>query len=233
MYTVPELKVKELVPFNEEIPICAITLSEDEDYLFIGNMRGNIGIYHKKGEENIYDINYDWIPYNKITDQMSEISHINCNNELNLWASATVDGYINIYSFPLCKLFRSIKIPTKKCRYIFLSSSPLPSIIAICNEKNESEIFVYSINGKLLFRQKEQNNILSPKIIKDLNSNDFLVYICNSNICIRSIPNLIIQVLVEDLPGIYAIFTNSDKTILYGTNRNGNEIYLIKNDPKS
>ena len=233
MYTVPELKVKELVPFNEEIPICAITLSEDEDYLFIGNMRGNIGIYHKKGEENIYDINYDWIPYNKITDQMSEISHINCNNELNLWASATVDGYVNIYSFPLCKLFRSIKIPTKKCRYIFLSSSPLPSIIAICNEKNESEIFVYSINGKLLFRQKEQNNILSPKIIKDLNSNDFLVYICNSNICIRSIPNLIIQVLVEDLPGIYAIFTNSDKTILYGTNRNGNEIYLIKNDPKS
>lgn len=100
-------------------------------------------------------------------------------------------------------------------------------------KKNESEIFVYSINGKLLFRQKEQNNISSPKIIKDLNSNDFLVYICNSNICIRSIPNLIIQVLVEDLPGIYAIFTNSDKTILYGTNRNGNEIYLIKNDPKS
>ena len=231
MYTEPEIKINELIPFDEDIPICAITLSQDEDYLFIGNMNGNIKIYKKK-EKSEGKI-YEWNSVNKIIDQMTEISHIYCNNELNIWASASIDGYINIYSFPLCKLFRCIKVPTKNCRYTFLSSSPLPSIIAICNEKAESEIFVYSINGKFLYNQKEQNSILSPNIIKDLNSNDYLVYICNSTICIRTIPNLIIQVLIEDLPGIYTIFTNDDKTTLYATNRNGNDIYIIKDESKN
>ena len=79
---------------------------------------------------------------------------------------------------------------------------------------------------------KEQNNVLSPIMIKDLNSNDYLAYICNNNIIIRSIPNLIIQVLIEDLKGIYTIFTNINKTILYATNRYGTEIYVIKDEAK-
>ena len=210
------------------MPICAITLSEDEDYLFVGNKKGNIKMFKRNNENK-----YDWISVKEINDQMSEISHIFCNNELNLWSSVTTEGYINLYSFPLSKLLRCIKIPTNNCKYIFLSSSPLPSIIAICNDKNENEIFAYSINGKFLYRQKEQDNITCPNIIKDLNSNDYLVYICKSNIYIRSIPNLIIQVLIDEIPGIYAIFTNLDKTILYAINKDGSEIYLIKDDPKS
>ena len=228
IYTEPEIKVKELIPFKEEIPICAITLSEDEDYLFVGNKKGNIKMFKRSNDNK-----YDWLSVKEINDQMSEISHIFCNNELNLWSSVTTEGYINLYSFPLSKLLRCIKIPTNNCKYIFLSSSPLPSFIAICNDKNENEIFAYSINGKLLYRQKEQDNITSPNIIKDLNSNDYLVYICKNNIYIRSIPNLIIQVLIDETPGIYAIFTNLDKTILYAINKDGSEIYLIKDDPKS
>ena len=228
IYTEPDIKIKQLVPFNEDIPICSIALSEDENYLFIGNKKGNIKIYHK--EENDEVNLYEWIPFNKTNDQMSEISHINCNLELNLWCSASIDGYINIYSFPLCKLFRCIKLPTSICKYIFFSSCPLPSIIAICKEKSENVIYVYSINGKFLYKQIEQNSILSPNIIKDLNSYNYLVYICNNSICIRTLPNLIIQVLIEDLPGIYCIFTNIDKNILYATNRNGSEIYVIMDD---
>ena len=228
IYTEPEIKIKEIIPFKEEIPICAITLSEDEDYLFVGNKKGNIKMFKRNNENK-----YDWISVKEINDQMSEISHIFCNNELNLWSSVTTEGYINLYSFPLSKLLRCIKIPTNNCKYIFLSSSPLPSIIAICNDKNENEIFAYSINGKLLYRQKEQDNITCPNIIKDLNSNDYLVYICKNNIYIRSIHNLIIQVLIDETPGIYAIFTNLDKTILYAINKDGSEIYLIKDDPKS
>ena len=228
IYTDPEIKIKELVPFKEDIPICSITLSKDENYLFIGNMKGNIKIYQK--EENDEGGLYEWIPFNKTNNQMSEISHINYNSELNLWCSASIDGYIDIYSFPLCKLLRCIKLPTNICKYIFLSSSPLPCIIAICKEKLENIIYVYSINGKFLYKQIEQNSILSPNIIKDLNSNNYLVYICNNSICIRTLPNLIIQVLIEDLPGIYCIFTNINKSILYATNRNGSEIYVIKDD---
>ena len=228
IYTEPEIKIKQLVPFKEDIPICSITLSEDENYLFIGNMKGNIKIYQK--DENDEGGLYEWMPFNKINDQMSEISHINCNLELNLWCSASIDGYLNIYSFPLCKLFRCIKLSTNICKYIFLSSCPLPCIIAICKEKSENLIYVYSINGKFLYKQIEQNGILNPNIIKDLNSNNYLVYICNNSICIRTLPNLIIQVLIEDLPGIYCIFTNIDKSILYATNRNGSEVYVIKDD---
>ena len=189
-------------------------------------MNGNVKVYQNDNQTKM------WKPLYQICDQMGEISYIDCNNELNLWTSATVDGYINLYSLPLCKLFRCIKVPTNQIIYVFLSSSPLPSIIAISNDKKESEIFVYSINGFLILRQKEQGNISSPIIFKDLNSNDYLAYICNNNIFIRSLPSLILQALVEELNDIYTIFINKDKTMLYAANKNASEIYIIKHESK-
>ena len=189
-------------------------------------MKGNVKVYQNDNETK------KWKPLYQICAQMSEISYIDCNNELNLWTSATIDGYINLYSLPLCKLFRCFKVPTNQSMYVFLSSSPLPSIIVISDDKKESEIFVYSINGHLLLRQKEQGNITSPIIFKDLNSNDYLAYISNNNIFIRSLPNLILQVLVEDLNDIYIIFTNKDETTLYAANKNASEIYVIKHESK-
>jgi hypothetical protein len=224
--TEPKLVQTEIVPFNEEEPICAIAISKDEDYMFLGNMKGNIKVYKNDFEAK------DWKPLYQLNDQMKEITYIDCNNKLNLWASSTIDGYINLYSFPQCKLFRSIKVPTKNCNYIFLSSSPLPSIIAITYEKKESEIFVYSINGYLILRQKEQGNISSPIIFKDLNSNDYLAYISNGSIFIRSLPNLILHLFIEDLPDIYTIFTNKNKTILYAANKSASEINIIKHESK-
>ena len=224
--TEPKIQEIELVPFNEEIPVCVIAISKEEDYMFLGNMKGNIIVYKKDIETKNWELLYE------INDQMTEISHIDCNNDLNLWASSTIDGYINLYSFPLCKLLRSIKIPTKNCIYVFLSSSPLPSIAAICDEKKESEIFVYSINGYLISRQKEQGNISSPIIFKDLNSNDYLAYISNNCIFVRSFPNLILHLMIEDLGEIYTIFPNNDKQILYATNKSLTEIYIIKHESK-
>ena len=193
--------------------------------MFLGNMKGNVKVYKKDNQTKIWD------PLYQICDQMNEISYINCNNELNLWTSATIDGYINLYSLPLCKLFRSIKVP-KSCEYVFLSSSPIPSIIVISNDKNEREIFVYSINGFLVLRQKEQGNISSPIIFNDLNSNEYLAYICNSNIFIRNLPSLILQVIIDNLKDIYTIFTNKNKIILYAANKSASEIYIIKHESK-
>ena len=224
--TEPKLETTEIFPFDEEVPVCIISLSKDEEYIFIGNMRGNIKIYKNNNETKKIE------PICQINDQMTELSYIHCNNELNLWASSSIDGYINLYSLPLNKLFRSIKIPSNNCSYLFLSSSPLPSIIAICIDKKESEIFVYSINGYLIMTQKEQGSILSPKIFKDLNSNDYLAYIFNNNIYIRNLPNLILQVLIEELNDIYTIFTNKEKTILYAANKTASEIYIIKHEVK-
>lgn len=227
--TEPKVEVKELFPFAEEIPIISMAINKKGEYLFIGNTDGNVKIYKIKGEIEEYE------PLYLISDQFSSISHLVCNEELNMWISASIDGYINLYTLPLCKLIRSIKVPTNKCNYAFLSAFPLPSIIVISEEDEEekkSEIFVYSINGYLFMRQKEQSLITSPQIIKDINSYDYLAYISKNNIIIRSLPNLFMQVNIDDLEGIYAICPSEDMKILYAINQNGDEIYVIKEENK-
>ena len=217
-----KLSPLQIIPFTDKSPILSICIDKDEEFAFFGNSIGNVRILKLDKEPSKYKF------YLSITDQMSPISHIDCNNELNLWVSASIDGYIDLYTLPLSKFLRSIKVPTLKCDYVFLSASPLPSIVVICEEKNISEIFVYSINGKLLLRQKEQDILSSPLIINDLHKNDYLAYILNDSVIIRSIPTLIMQVCCDGIPGIYAIYPSEDMKVLYGCNKSGTEIYIIK-----
>ena len=222
----PKVVVKELIPVSEEIPIISITVNKNEEYLFLGDILGNIKIYKINDDIEKYE------SLHLISDQFSPISHLDCNEELNLWASASIDGYINIYTFPLCKLIRSIKVPINKCNYAFLSPFPSPSIIVIGEEeeKNESEIFVYSINGHLIMKQKEQSLITCPLIIKDINSYEYLAYITKDNIIIRNLPSLYLHVNIDNLKDIYAFCLSEDMRIIYGINQNGDEIYVIREE---
>ena len=223
----PKIAPLQIVPFSDRTPIVSICADKDEEFAFFGNTIGNVRIITLDKEPSKYKF------YKTITDHMSAISHIDCNSELNLWASASIDGYINIYRLPLCKLIRTIKVPTKKCDFVFLSASPLPSIIVITEEKNVSEIFVYSINGKELLRQKEPGLIYSPIIITDLNRNDYISYILNDSVIIRSIPTLFRQASIDGIKNLYAIYPCEDMKILFATNRSGSEIYIIKDDSKN
>ena len=131
--------------------------------MFLGNSIGNVYVYNRLELENNSkndSINFNnWEKYKLLVDQKSPITSIYCNNELNLWASLTNDGYICLYTLPLCNLIRAIKSPTKSTKstksysYIFLSDSPLPCIITISDDEDNSEIIVYSINGKLIFKK--------------------------------------------------------------------------------
>ena len=67
-----------------------------------------------------------------------------------------------------------------------------------------------------------------PIIIRDLNSNEYLAYIINESVIIRSIPTLIRQTNIDDIPDIYAIFPSEDMKIMYGTSKTG-QILVIKN----
>jgi len=218
--------VIQAVPFNDKTPIVSIAIDQEDEFGFFGNTIGNIKILKLDKDPG------QWKSYELITDHLSAISYIHCNSELNLWVSASIDGYINLYTLPLSKLLRCLKVPTSNCEYVFLSSSPLPSIIAIAEENKTSEIFVYSINGNLLIRQKEPSIVTCPIIMKDLNSNEFLAYIMNESIIIRSIPTLIRQTSIDDIPDIYSIFPSEDMKILYGIDKSGKQIYVIKDEIK-
>ena len=214
------------IPFTDKLPVLAVAVDKDDEFAFFGNTIGNIRIM--KIDRDPEQCRY----YQLRTEHLSAISYIDCNSELNLWASASIDGYINLYTLPLSKLLRSLKVPTNYCDYVFLSSSPLPSIIVIGETNKVSEIFVYSINGHLLIRQKEESLITCPIIIRDLNSNEYLAYIMNESIIIRSIPTLIRQTNIDDIPDIFAIFPSEDMKIMYATNKQGNQIYVIKDQIK-
>ena len=213
---------KVYIPFLDKSPVVAVEVDQEDEFAFFGNEMGNIRIMklNKDYKESKMDLT--------ITDHLSAISHINCNSELNLWVSASVDGYINLYTLPLSKLLRCLKVDTPYCEYAFLSASPLPCIIVIGEEKNISEIFVYSINGELYLRQKEEDIIKNPIILKDLNSNEYLVYIMNESIIIRAIPTLIRQANIDDIPDLYSIHPSEDMRLLYAFDKTGRHIKVIK-----
>ena len=212
----------ELYPFIEEKPILSVEIDKEENYLFLGNSIGNICIYQIESDFK------KWIKIHFKTDQISPISHINCNNDLNLWLSTTIDGYINIYTLPSCKLIRCIRVSTKKCSYAFLSSSPLPSIIVISDEENNSEIYVYSINGNFMFKQQEYFHMTNPILIKDINSFEYLVYAGRDNIIIRKLPNLDIQVNIDCLPGVHTLCITDDNKTVFTVDKNGKKVVLLK-----
>ena len=162
-----EIKKDIIYPFSEEEPILCIELINDEDYLFLGNTMGNIAIYKIDWEKESY------ILYKKIFNQKISISDININSDLNILATSSIKGVINLYTWPLCKLFRVIKVQAYNnnyiCSKIFLSESTLPSIIVIIEKEMNNEILSYSINGELLLALNESKNISNIIKFKNIN----------------------------------------------------------------
>ena len=221
-----ESRSLELIPFVEDSAIISIAVDKNEEYLLLGNNKGNVALYKMNLEEK---------KINKllnVSNQMSPINHIHCNSVLNLWISSTIDGYINLYTLPLCKLVRTIKVQTKKCSYTFLISSPLPSILVICDEGGNSDIYVYSINGKIISKKKEYFQIDKPIIIRDANFNEYIAYIEKESVYIYSLPNLELIVNINEIKNAHMMCTNEEMTILYVLNKTGSEITLIRDEGK-
>ena len=220
------IEPQEILPFNNDSPILSLCVDQEEEFLMVGNSIGNVAVYK---------INSDlekWSKIKELTEQKNAISHLFCSSDLNLWVSTSIDGYVNLYTLPLCKLVRTIKISTTKCSYSFLSCSPLPSIVIINDESNNSEIIVYSLNGKLITKQNLYFKLTNPILIKDLNANEYLVYIGKDFITFHCLPTLDILVNVDILPGIHTIFTSEDKKSLYCISKSGAEVYIIKDEIK-
>ena len=226
----PKLQNYSLSPFNDEIPITSIEINQNEEYCLIGNLIGNIAIYSISFYKEFKLINI-------IKSHSNEIVQINSNDNLNLFTSASINGIINIYTLPECKLTRSIKIDINNCTNVFLSSSPINCIIIVNSLIDDTELYSYSINGHFLKKQNTSSNIKCPLIMKDLSSNEYFVYI-NENeneINIRNIPSFFMQVQISlndycfsEKETIQTICLSEDMKNLYAINSNGNNVLIIK-----
>ena len=83
-------------------------ITKDEKLLFCGTSLGNIIIFDVQGTE---------LKINKVLFTHSNIiTSISINEDLNMFASSSTDGYINIYLLPSFSIVRSIAISKKiKC----------------------------------------------------------------------------------------------------------------------
>jgi hypothetical protein len=166
-------------------PIVALIIDNNEEYIFAGSILGSVTIYRNKKEQ--------WKKKWQINDHLNmSITSLFYNDNLNIWGSSSYDGFVNIYTFPSNKKISSIKVEND-CLYadnIFISSSPLPSIILYC-QKNKF-FYTYSVIGKLIFKESENNpEIFSPLIIKASNFGEILVYcVSKGKINWRYLPSL-------------------------------------------
>ena len=145
-------------------------------YIFTGDVLGNIVIY-KYNEKNNFNsglinekgqkdyIISDYKIMKKITDHYKQIKYIDYNPRLNLFLSYSLDGFINIYAFPKCKLVRAIDTDfnDEMLEKVVLVSNPFPMIFA----HDKKYMYTLSLNGELIKKEEFKNiSEISPCIDK-------------------------------------------------------------------
>ena len=101
--------------------------------------------------DGIYDdIRYEVTVFKKLYDHSEKVQYIDFNGRLNLFVTYGLDGFINLYLFPSCKLVNSIKVTNivgcEIFERIFLISTPFPMIGCI----NKKLIYILDINGNFI-----------------------------------------------------------------------------------
>ena len=159
-----------LKSFWNTIPLFKSSKNNSINYLFTGDVFGNLFIYKKTKDElpNLININQDFFEIcsereildgivnqkyqllNKLSDHTKVIKYIDYNPILNLLADYSLDGFINLYIMPSLKLIRAIQtkdlnIPGK-IEKIALISCPLPLLCVVSSVK----ITVLDINGEFI-----------------------------------------------------------------------------------
>ena len=160
----------EIINPMDSSPVIVLIINKAEDVIFAGSNLGSVVIYNNK--KNI------WKKKCQINDHLNmPITSIFLCENLNLWGSASYDGYVNIYTFPTNKKISSIKVDQNGfyADFLFIVSSPLPSFVIHC--QNNNCFYTYSLIGKLICQEKEnESEIFSPLIIKESNFGEILMY---------------------------------------------------------
>ena len=103
--------------------------------------------FDRLSEKNIFKVKL----FNKLHAHNEQIRYIDFNGRLNLFLTYGLDGYVNLYLFPSCKMINAIKITKITGNAIFtkvlLISNPFPMFICL----NDKLIYVFYLNGDCIF----------------------------------------------------------------------------------
>ena len=150
-------EVKENVKYYTDSEI--VVDKQYKDYYIYGVDTGSLFIYK---EERLHKI---------IQDHSDKIIDIYINDILNLFASISLDGYINIYTLPQCELLSSFKENISQNTKIYLSARPLPCVILLRDKQFSS----YTIYGKKIITGSSSEEII------DLITENFMDYLITYN----------------------------------------------------
>ena len=142
-------------------------IENSKPFLFKGDYLGSILIQEKEKMK-------------VLRGHYKEIKYIDYNPRLKAFLSYSLDGFINIYTFPKIKLLRAIKVGkfTKKVlEKVVLISNPFPMIFTYDN----ISMYILTINGDLIRKKKFKNKIIEiiPCIDKEfgiVNDSIFIKY---------------------------------------------------------
>ena len=218
--------------FQNVGPITVMAMSKDEHFLLCGTKLGVILAFQ------VYDKNLEL--KQKIFSHSEEITSISINDTLNMFATASKDGYIMIHIMPTLELVRSIKVKltNKKmnniyANNIFLSNNPIPAVTIFISQL---KIFKsYSINGLEINEQEEEDytkNINCSIIYNNVDFQDFLIYGTNDGLVkIRKFPEMEIINSINPFDGepIETLTISQDRRYCYAWGKD-NQIGLIKDN---
>ena len=138
-------------------PIILLKISPDKKYLFCGTYSGNIIVYPLDFNKNSLSIKAKKTLYN----HSDEITDIDANSFLNMFASVSKDGYLFLYTLPDLKLVRAIKIS------YFIKSKMKKNVDNLQNQEKNSikdNIKKNNENNKdNINNQNDSNNIIEEK----------------------------------------------------------------------
>ena len=151
-----------------------IMIENFNKYLISGDIYGTIVIF----QININNVNNILEIKNILFSLHSyEITSLNYNPDLNLLASSSSDGQINIFTFPKGKVIFSMKF-SFPIDNIFLFYFSIPSFIIYSKQKEK--IFSYSLNGVLL-KELNEKKFINPICYYCNNNSSNIIYINNIN----------------------------------------------------
>ena len=138
-------------------PVTSIECVSKSNAILFGTQQGTMMVFeilHKRDKFNLNLIDIK-------NDHSDEIIVITFNENLQIFATASYDEYIFVYTFPNIKCIRSFYFSNFYANKIIISTNPLPMFVFYCEEINGFKLF--TINGSKI--EVEEDYILRAKTV--------------------------------------------------------------------